>query len=478
MSTNTRRDYVSPRGRVTARAHADTTGDPVDLPAHSQRGATYLLWEACLVAGVAVGCTLLLSGRGMVMAAPALAAVLVQVDVAALPVYERSTSLRPVLRLWTPISIGLVLATVTSAASPSSIRLALASVLAVAVLPLLGRSARRMWRRPRSTLLVGDRIAVSHLVAQWGALPHIDIAGICLSEPEDYVGEQPSEVLGYAVVGGLEDAADIARSQRLDQVVVAPGPVLTAYDVRRLGWALEDCDTELAVAAEVHGAVPRRVVPRLVGRRLVLSVRPSRQPALASLAKSILDRVGAGAVLLVAAPLIFFLVVAVRLETPGGGFFSQIRTGRDGRPFRMLKLRTMVIDAEQRRAELEELNEGAGPLFKLSNDPRVTRVGGFLRRTSLDELPQLWNVVRGDMSLIGPRPALPHETDEYDDWIRRRLSIKPGMTGLWQVSGRSRLGWNDAVRLDLDYVDNWTLGGDLQIAGRTVNAVLRRDGAV
>ncbi|MBA3991859.1 MAG: sugar transferase, partial [Propionibacteriales bacterium] len=193
---------------------------------------------------------------------------------------------------------------------------------------------------------------------------------------------------------------------------------------------------------------------------------------------SLVDRVFGALILAAAAPLLFFMVFAVRLETPGGGFFTQTRAGRDGRPFQMVKIRTMVADAEHRRSELEELNEGAGPLFKLAHDPRVTKMGSILRRTSLDELPQLWNVVRGEMSLIGPRPALPHETAEYDSWIRRRLSVKPGMTGLWQVSGRSRLGWNDAVRLDLDYVDNWTLGSDLSIASRTVGAVLRRDGAV
>ena len=143
----------------------------------------------------------------------------------------------------------------------------------------------------------------------------------------------------------------------------------------------------------------------------------------------------------------------------------------------MYKFRTMCTDAEERRAELEKHNEGAGPLFKLMHDPRVTRMGRWLRRSSLDELPQLVNVLKGDMSLVGPRPALPRETDQYDAWIRRRLSLRPGMTGLWQVSGRSRLSWNETVRLDLDYVDNWTLAGDLSIVARTVNAVLRRDGA-
>jgi len=144
----------------------------------------------------------------------------------------------------------------------------------------------------------------------------------------------------------------------------------------------------------------------------------------------------------------------------------------------MLKLRTMHLDAEERRTELSPTNEHLdGPLFKMENDPRITRFGRFLRRTSLDELPQLVNVLRGQMSLIGPRPALPEEVARYDDWARRRLAIKPGMTGLWQVSGRSNLAWSDSVRLDLDYVDNWTPSMDARIAAKTAGAVFRRDGA-
>ncbi len=283
--------------------------------------------------------------------------------------------------------------------------------------------------------------------------------------------------MGIPVVGGLADVPRLAREHEVDQVVVAPGPVLNAYDVRRLSWALEDSMIELTVAAEVHGAVPGRIEPRLLGRRLLLSVRPTRRPALAVWLKSAFDRVVGLALLIVCALPMVVLWLLVRREDGGPGFFKQARVGRDGAQFTMYKLRSMRTDADQMRDELLGQNEGAGPLFKLSQDPRVTRLGALLRRTSLDELPQLINVVTGDMSLIDPRPALPPETSEYDDWIRRRLTVRPGMTGLWQVSGRSRLAWNESVRLDLDYVDNWTLGGDVAIAARTVNAVLRRDGA-
>ena len=197
----------------------------------------------------------------------------------------------------------------------------------------------------------------------------------------------------------------------------------------------------------------------------------------ALLVKDGLDRLVTANLLVLLAPVLMTLVVAVRCDSSGPGIFRQVRAGKQGRPFTMFKLRTMSVDAEERQAELLDRNEGAGLLFKMAADPRVTRIGQLLRRTSLYELPQLLNVVLGQMSLIGPRPALPSEVDQYDDWIRRRLSVKPGMTGLWQVSGRSRLLWNETVRLDLDYVDNWTLSRDLAIAERTVEAVLRRDGA-
>jgi len=359
----------------------------------------------------------------------------------------------------------------------SEVRTAMLVLAATLAVPLGARLEYPGRRAPRTTLLIGDRVAVSHLITQWGALPQVSIDGICLVEPDDDAEDLPLELMGIPVVGGLADVPDLARSLDVDQVVVAPGPVLTAYDVRRLSWALEDSTIELTVAAEVHGAVPGRIEPRLLGRRLLLSVRPTRRPHLMAWLKSGFDRIAGLLLLAAAAPLIVTLVALVRWDSDGPGFFKQTRVGRHGRPFTMYKLRSMRTNAEQLRSELAQYNEGAGPLFKMRSDPRITRVGRILRRTSLDELPQLINVVRGEMSLIGPRPALPPETSEYDDWIRRRLTVKPGMTGLWQVSGRSRLAWNEAVRLDLDYVDNWTLGGDVAIAARTLNAVLRRDGA-
>ncbi len=176
-------------------------------------------------------------------------------------------------------------------------------------------------------------------------------------------------------------------------------------------------------------------------------------------------------------PLLAVLTIMVRVDSRGPGFFRQMRVGQDGKQFLIYKLRTMTVHAERDRAALEERNEGSGPLFKLHDDPRVTRVGRFLRRTSLDELPQLLNVVRGEMSLVGPRPALPVEVAEYDDVEQRRLAVRPGITGLWQVSGRSDLSWESGLAFDLHYADNWRLVDDAVICLRTVDAVVRGNGA-
>jgi exopolysaccharide biosynthesis polyprenyl glycosylphosphotransferase len=193
--------------------------------------------------------------------------------------------------------------------------------------------------------------------------------------------------------------------------------------------------------------------------------------------KTVFDRVGTLLLLAGLAPVLAILALAVRMDSSGPVLFRQVRVGKDGREFVMFKFRTMHTDAEARLAELRHLNEGDGVLFKLRDDPRVTRVGRFLRKFSLDELPQLLNVLTGNMSLVGPRPPLPREVAAYADDVHRRLAVRPGMTGLWQVSGRSDLPWEEAVRLDLRYVENWSLSLDLVILLRTLSAVTRGAGA-
>jgi lipopolysaccharide/colanic/teichoic acid biosynthesis glycosyltransferase len=203
----------------------------------------------------------------------------------------------------------------------------------------------------------------------------------------------------------------------------------------------------------------------------------SSRPHGSLVAKAVLDRTAAAVLLLLLAVPIALLCVAIRLDSSGPAVFRQTRVGLRGRRFTIYKLRSMTVGAEGRLDELRHHNESAGPLFKMRRDPRVTRVGRFIRTTSLDELPQLWNVLRGEMSLVGPRPALPEEVATYSDRERRRLAVKPGITGLWQVSGRSRLSWETTVDLDLSYVDSWSVRTDLVLLARTVRAVVTRDGA-
>jgi exopolysaccharide biosynthesis polyprenyl glycosylphosphotransferase len=197
----------------------------------------------------------------------------------------------------------------------------------------------------------------------------------------------------------------------------------------------------------------------------------------ARLFKRLLDVFGSAIALLVLSPLLAVIAVAIRLDSPGPVIFSQPRVGRAGRLFEVYKFRTMVKDADRMKDQIRHLNEAQGPIFKIRNDPRITRVGRFLRRTSLDELPQFWNTLRGDMSLVGPRPALPDEVADYADWHRRRLATAPGITGLWQVSGRSDLPFEEMVLLDIYYIENWSPLLDLSILLRTVPRVLAGSGA-
>jgi lipopolysaccharide/colanic/teichoic acid biosynthesis glycosyltransferase len=210
---------------------------------------------------------------------------------------------------------------------------------------------------------------------------------------------------------------------------------------------------------------------------LLVPVAPPRPLFGPAAIKRIFDLLTASLALLVALPFLALLIAAIVLESPANPFFIQERLGLNGKRFKLLKLRTMVPDAEQRRAEIEHLNEALPPLFKVRNDPRVTRIGRLLRATSLDELPQLINVIRGEMSVVGPRPRLPYEFCLDDPAIARRLSVKPGLAGLWQVSGRAKLNYDEALRLDLQYIDNWSFWLDLKLIAKTFWVVVTLKGA-
>jgi len=285
------------------------------------------------------------------------------------------------------------------------------------------------------------------------------------------------EIAGVPVQGGLGSVPTAVEQFGADTVAVLACPEMNGIRLRELAWQLEETGTDLCVApALLDVAGPRTTIRPVAGLPLLHVDHPELAGG-KQVIKGLFDRTAAAAALIMFAPLFAVIAVIIRLDDRGPVFFRQTRIGLDGRPFRLFKFRTMVVDAEQRKAELEELNEGSGVLFKMRRDPRVTKAGFWLRRWSLDELPQLINVLSGDMSLVGPRPALPKEVARYGDHMRRRLVVKPGITGLWQVSGRSGLAWDEAFRLDLRYVDNWSLALDLQILWKTWSAVIGGSGA-
>jgi exopolysaccharide biosynthesis polyprenyl glycosylphosphotransferase len=303
-------------------------------------------------------------------------------------------------------------------------------------------------------------------------------------------------VIGYRVVGFVDDTAPVGGYLldhkpvlgAVDQVVDvvrrcnASGALVATSAIdpevtNRLARQLNEAGYYAELSLSLRGIAPQRLALRALGHYQVASIGPVQRSGWRGMAKRALDVVGAAAGLLLTAPVLALIAVAIKLNSSGSMLFRQERVGHEGKPFRMLKFRTMVRDAETLMADLVHQNEVDGPLFKLKNDPRVTRVGHILRRFSLDELPQLWNVLRGDMSLVGPRPALPREITSWGPELHQRLRVKPGITGMWQVNGRSNASFEDYARLDLYYVDNWSLLTDLAIIVKTVVAVLRRHGA-
>jgi exopolysaccharide biosynthesis polyprenyl glycosylphosphotransferase len=322
--------------------------------------------------------------------------------------------------------------------------------------------ARERGRSSHRVLVVGDAAGVAALAAT------------VAREPRAGFGIVGSHLVDY----GLDAVPDVVRRLDADVVAVTAAPGLTSDRLRQLAWALEGLDVDLIVAPALTDVAGPRVSIRPVAGLPLLHVDQPDITGVRYLLKECVERAVAAAVLLVSVPVMAALAAAVKLTSPGPVFFSQTRVSRLGREFQIYKFRTMRADAETLLETLQEQNaHQTGPLFKMRQDPRVTRVGRFLRRYSLDELPQLLNVLRGDMALVGPRPPLPVEVASYRDDAQRRLLVKPGMTGLWQVSGRSDLSWEESVRLDLYYVENWSLALDAQILVRTARAVLRGAGA-
>lgn len=338
---------------------------------------------------------------------------------------------------------------------------------------VVGRLRRRGHLRHRAIVvgppaMVSDLLRILHREAWTG----YGVLGVCVPE-----GSRESWTHDVPVLGVIGDVAEVVRREEADTVVVTGGSYHSAADLRRVGWELEGHDVDLLVAPTLTDiAGPRIQMRHVAGLPLVHVAEPPVSKARGSLKRAF--DLCLGSLLLVAAlPVIAAIAIAIKLDDGGPILYRQIRVGMFGKPFSMVKFRSMVVGADRVRVELDEHNDVDGVLFKIREDPRVTPVGHFLRRHSLDELPQLINVFRGEMSLVGPRPALPDEVANYEPDVRRRLLVRPGMTGLWQVSGRSDLSWEEAIRLDLYYVDNWSMMADVVILAKTVGAVLGSDGA-
>jgi len=354
------------------------------------------------------------------------------------------------------------------------------------VLLVAGRWVARKWlhaqrRRNRlvhRVLLVGMPAGVAELLEIIRREPQMgySVVGACLprlsKDPGDEVADQGVPILGY-----LDDVPSAVLRSGADTVVVSALPGRSSRLLRRLSWSLEGLGVDLVVVPSLTDVAGPRIHVRPVAGLPLLHVEEPEFTGARRLVKRIFDWVGAAILLVLSLPLFAVIAIAIKLDDRGPVFLRQTRVGVHGKEFPCFKFRSMVVDAEERLAELQAYNEVDGVLFKMKNDPRVTRVGRVIRRLSLDELPQLINVLRGEMSLVGPRPPLPREVAQYGEDVRRRLLVRPGITGLWQVSGRSNLSWDDSVRLDLYYVENWSLSTDLVILAKTVGAVLSRDGA-
>jgi exopolysaccharide biosynthesis polyprenyl glycosylphosphotransferase len=350
------------------------------------------------------------------------------------------------------------------------------------VFDLIARHQLRKWlhRRRRSgqymrrTVAVGHAAPVEDLVALLRRDSHhgLSVVAACVAG-----AQHQGEVADIPICGDLESVASVVSRFNADTVAVLACPEMNGTRLRELAWDLEKTGTEMCVAsALVDVAGPRTTIRPVAGLPL-LHVDHAELTGGKQVIKAVFDRISAALALILLAPLFVTIALAIKISDHGPVFFRQTRIGKDSQPFVLWKFRTMVVDAEARKAKLLAHSEGNGTLFKMRRDPRVTRVGAWLRRWSLDELPQLFNVLFGNMSLVGPRPALPVEVAEYRDHMRRRLAVKPGITGLWQVSGRSDLPWDEAERLDLRYVENWSLALDLQVLWKTLSAVTHGSGA-
>jgi len=355
-------------------------------------------------------------------------------------------------------------------------------VIAIVVFPLR-YLLRRPLHRARSqgecllpVLAAGNVDTVSDLISRTRKAPHLGwrVDAICTLDGHAALG---GDLEGVPVVGQFHDVAEQVRRGGYRIVAVTPDAYWTPRRLQQLAWDLEGTGTEMVVApALMDFAGPRLHVTGVLGMPLLRVSEPAFT-GFRRFIKGVVDRVGAALLIALLMPVVIAAAVAIMVDSRGPVFYRQRRVGKDGSEFMIIKFRTMVTNADALRTKLNSVNEGSGLLFKMRKDPRVTKVGRVLRRYSMDELPQLLNVLTGSMSLVGPRPPLPEESAKYGPTVRRRLLVKPGLTGLWQVSGRSDLSWEESVRLDLRYVEDWSLALDAVILWKTARAVIGGEGA-
>jgi exopolysaccharide biosynthesis polyprenyl glycosylphosphotransferase len=321
-----------------------------------------------------------------------------------------------------------------------------------------------------------------------GSASHIDEIGAVLMR-ERWLGyrvlgavtplhdDRAETPMGIPVVGDVNEITRAVERTDADVLFFAGGAVASGSRMRQVVWELEKHDVQVVVAPSVSDVSSERIRIRPVGGLPLMHIDPPTWANAGRIGKRLFDLAGSALAILVLSPVFLLAVLAIKLDDRGPVLFRQQRVGRDGERFSCLKFRSMVVDAESRLADLHQEQGHESGLFKMENDPRITTPGRWLRRYSIDELPQLVNVLRGEMSLVGPRPPLPSEVEQYGEDTARRLHVRPGMTGLWQVSGRADLTWEEAIRLDLYYVDNWSMLQDLSILSKTVSAVFRSHGA-
>jgi len=361
-------------------------------------------------------------------------------------------------------------------------RIEIARSIFVVALPIgvvalvLSRWLWRQWLRRRQVrgtyvyraVVVGERSKIAHIARQIDRAPDSGyvLVGALTRGGEGMVGRLP-------VLGDFADAGTAVEQAGADTLIVAGSDELDPQTMRRLGWEMADRDVNWVVAPTVTDVAGPRIHSRPVAGLPLVHIDFPTLEGYKRVSKRAFDLVGSILLMLFLSPLMLGTAIAIRVDGSGPVFYRQTRVGRGGHEFGMIKFRSMVANADDQLASLLDVQGTTNrPLFKVTDDPRITKVGHFIRKHSIDELPQLFNVLLGEMSLVGPRPQRAAEVALYDDDAHRRMLVKPGMSGLWQVSGRSKLSWEDTIRLDLYYVENWSFTQDIQILFRTIKAVV------